>query len=245
MALVEELELQGKWLFKHRGVLPLLILTLGVLVFVQSELKQDPFFIDKAYYELFCLLVSLFGLFIRIVTVGYIPKRTSGRNKNLIADKLNTSGMYSLVRHPLYVGNFFMWLGPSMLTANFWFICSFCLFYRIYYERIMFAEEQFLRNKFGAYYLDWAKDVPSFIPNFKNYIKPDLPFSWKRILEKEKNGLLALFTIFCFFDILGELVNGRRDFNYILIGAWVLSGLYYLVIKFLEKRTTLLKETGR
>ena len=34
-------------------------------------------------------------------------KNTSGRNTHdQVADSLNTSGIYSIVRHPLYVGNF-------------------------------------------------------------------------------------------------------------------------------------------
>ncbi|WP_317038972.1 hypothetical protein ACF3NR_05840 [Vaginella massiliensis] len=52
--------------------------------------------------------------------------------------------MYSMVRQPLYLSNFLMWIAPAMLTGNFWFIVAFCLFYWVYYERFMYAEEQFL-----------------------------------------------------------------------------------------------------
>ena len=71
-----------------------------------------------------------------------------------------------MVRHPLYLGNFFMWLGVAMLTENTWFSIAFVLFYAFYYERIMYAEESFLRAKFGKTYLDWAAQVPAFIPSF-------------------------------------------------------------------------------
>ena len=36
------------------------------------------------------------------------------------------------------------------VLAFFWFLITFIFLYRIYYERIMFAEEQFLRKKFGT-----------------------------------------------------------------------------------------------
>jgi len=82
------------------------------------------------------------GLFIRAYAVGHTPANTSGRNtKEQLADELNTTGIYSMVRHPLYLGNFFMWLGAAVLTKNGWFIVAFILLYWIYYERIMFAEE--------------------------------------------------------------------------------------------------------
>jgi hypothetical protein len=33
----------------------------------------------------------------------------------------------------------------------------------------MFAEEQFLRKKFGALYTDWAAKTPAFIPSFAKF----------------------------------------------------------------------------
>lgn len=159
MALQEEMEKQGVWLFKYRSFLPLIILLIGTVLFIRTEMYPETFILKNTayeiYFEMFCLFISLIGLAIRIDIVGYTPKNTSGRNTSeQIADTLNTTGMYSIVRHPLYIGNFLMWLGVSMLAGNFWFIIAFCLLYWVYYERIMFAEEQFLRKKFGQQYLE-------------------------------------------------------------------------------------------
>ncbi|MDA3779075.1 MAG: methyltransferase [Bacteroidales bacterium] len=144
MALQEEFEQQGNWLFRYRGILPLIILFIGFLIYLRTEIYPETFFLENTsfeiYYEMSCLLISLIGLGIRVFTVGRTPKNTSGRNvSKQVADTLNTTGIYSLVRHPLYVGNFFMWLGPALLTGNFWCIISFCFLYWISYERIMFA----------------------------------------------------------------------------------------------------------
>lgn len=250
MALRRELKKQGNWLFKYRSYVPLAVLILGSILIIYAEFKPGSSIFKEApyenIYEMFCILVSLLGLFIRIITVGHTPVNTSGRNASKqIADTLNTTGMYSTVRHPLYLGNFFMWLGPALLTGNLWFIIAFCLFYWVYYERIMYAEEQFLKKHFGKVYTDWAKNVPAFIPNFKNYTKPNLPFSWKKIIKKEKNGVAAIFLIFTFFDIAGELINRRTNFNYYLIGICILTSLFYLVLKYLKWNTNLLNESGR
>jgi len=77
--------------------------------------------------ELIFLGVSILGETIRIFTVGYAPRNTSGRNTiaGQIADELNTSGIYSLVRHPLYLGNFFIWLGPVLFVRTFVFVIFF------------------------------------------------------------------------------------------------------------------------
>lgn len=248
MALQEEFEKQGNWLFKYRSFLPLIVLFIGTALYLRTEFYPETFILEetpyKIYYETTALIISLAGLFVRIYTVGYTPKNTSGRNtsQGQLADTLNTTGIYSIVRHPLYLGNFLMWLGPAMLTGHFWFMIAFILFYWVYYERIMFAEEQFLRKKFGTKYLDWSIKTPAFIPSFKNFKKSDLPFSWKKVLKKEKNGLFALFLIFCVFNIAGEFIESATDYNYFLIGMSVLTGISYLVLKFLKKRTNLLNE---
>lgn len=251
MALQEEFERQGIWLFKHRSYLPLIALLIGLILYLRTEMYPQTFILEdepwEIYYEMFCLFVSLIGLSIRVYTIGYTPKNTSGRNTKevQIADTLNTTGMYSVVRHPLYLGNFLIWLGIAMLTGNFWFIIAFCLAYGLYYERIMFAEEQFLRRKFGDFYLEWAKNVPAFFPKFKNYQKSALPFSWKKVLRQEKNGICALFGIFCIFDLSGELIERETDYNYFLLVMCLITGTGYLVLKYLKKKTHVLEEKNR
>ncbi|WKV12006.1 methyltransferase family protein [Marivirga harenae] len=248
MALQEEFEQQGVWLFKYRGTLPVLILLIGMGIYAYAALHPELFLIQdpeiKNYFLLFCVAISLFGQYIRAYTVGHTPKNTSGRNTGKqLADTLNTTGIYSTVRHPLYVGNFFMWLGPALLTENTWFIVAFVLFYWVYYERIMFAEEQFLRRKFGDVYTSWAEKTPAFIPSFKNFVKPKLSFSWKKVLKKEKNGFAAIFIIFCAFDVIAEFLKGTRDFNIYLIVAAAISIVLYLILKALKKSSLLkLKE---
>lgn len=252
MALQEELELQGNWLFKRRGTLPLIILAIGTLLFVRTELHPDTFFLEdtvyEVYYERLCLAVCLLGLFIRVYTVGFTPANTSGRNTDgQLADSLNTTGIYSMVRHPLYLGNFFMWLGVAMLTGNGWFVIIFCLLYWVYYERIMFAEEQFLRRKFGSAYTEWAEKLPAFIPSFKahQFVPPKYKFSWKKVLKNEKNGLFAVFLVFAAFNIIEELIDGKREYDYFIMGLCVATGLLYVVLKYLKTYTTVLNEAGR
>jgi protein-S-isoprenylcysteine O-methyltransferase Ste14 len=249
MPLQEELEKQGVWLFRYRGTLPLVILGIGGLLYFQTELHPETFVLEDTPYEIYfnmaCVFISLIGLGIRVYTVGHSPKNTSGRNvEGQVAETLNTTGIYSIVRHPLYLGNFFMWLGPALITGNFWFVIAFCLFYWIYYERIMFAEEQFLRKKFGPTYLAWAENVPAFLPNFSQFKKPNVPFSLKKVLKKEKNGLAAIFLIFCAFDIAGQFITHQTNYNTFLIVSCVVTFFLYFIIKVLAKQTTLLNETS-
>ena len=100
-------------------------------------------------------------LAIRAYTIGHTPKGTSGRNtKKQVANALNTTGAYSLVRNPLYLGIFFMGLGVALFAHLWWLTLIYVLAFWLYYERVIFAEEAYLRDKFGAEYLSWADRTP-------------------------------------------------------------------------------------
>ena len=187
-------------------------------------------------------------MIIRIIAVGHTPANTSGRNTKIqLADEINTTGIYSMVRHPLYLGNFFMWAGAVILIANVWFFIVFVLLYWIYYERIMYAEEQFLRRKFGQPYIDWAAVTPPFIPSGKNKVKSKYPFSMKKILKKEKNGVFAIFILlFIFHNIRYSFISGEVKIeNDWVLWCTVASGVIYMILKLIKKYTNLLDESGR
>ena len=118
MALFQEFEKIGVKLFKYRGTLPIFILVAALAIYaferytaLENGLAQHSI-LEGNIYQLICLLVSLIGLFVRVHTLGFVRPNTSGRNTHKqIADGINKTGMYSLLRHPLYLGNFLMWLG--------------------------------------------------------------------------------------------------------------------------------------
>ena len=241
MALLEEFELQGNFLFRHRGVLPLAILLSGIAAFIfhVTDLPQNEKNAMDGFYHYFCLLITLLGFGVRIYTVGYTPEKTSGRNtKEQIADELNITGIYSIVRHPLYVGNFFMWSGIALLSQNTWFILAFIFMYWVYYERIMFAEEQFLRKKFGIYYLNWAQQTPAFIPRFTKFKKPITKFKITKVIKQEKTGFLLVFLLYFLFYTIGLSIVLNKisiHFNFWFY-ALAFSLFAYILIKIIEKK---------
>lgn len=199
-------------------------------------------------HELIFLGVSLFGQIIRIITVGFTPKNTSGRNtvNGQIADELNVTGIYSLVRHPLYLGNFFMWLGAALFLRSICFTIIFGLVYWLYYERIMFAEEQFLRKKFGDIYDTWSETVDSFIPFKFNFIQPSLPFSFRNVLKREYNSFVNIFVIFALLDLFRNYFNTDRMYlTNIWLWLFVSAVIIWLVIRTIHKRTRWLEVEGR
>ena len=242
MALKNEFKNQGDWLFRHRSFLPLLLLPLVILgVFTGHFLKTGS--LIENIYNIFCIIISLVGLGVRIITIGHAPKRTSGRNtKKQIADSLNTTGIYSIVRHPLYLGNFLMWLGIILFVQSLWLIFIFILMFWIYYERIMFTEEVFLIEKFGENYIEWANKTPFFFPRFKLWKKSNLSFSFKKVLKQEYPGLFGLVSCFTLIHFLKNLILQNRFFislPWLII--FLFTFLFYLIIRIIKKKTKLLR----
>ncbi len=246
MALRESIEKQGNWLFKYRSHLPLLIFAPGLAWYIFLTYERD--YVNFWWIDIIFLAIGFLGLAIRILTVGFTPKGTSGRNtkEGQVAEALNTSGIYSTVRHPLYLGNFFMWLAPVLMITDIWFALFFCAFYWIYYERIMVAEEGFLRKKFEKDYFAWAEGVPAFFPKFSNYKKSNLPFSIKNVLKREYNGFFNLILIMTGFRVIAYAIV---DQEFYLDPAWIIifgiGFLIFAVLKILKKFTKALEVDGR
>jgi hypothetical protein len=245
MALVHEFEKSGNWLFKRRSWLPLFIIIAGIGMMYLGNRQAILFDMRD---ELIFLSVSLFGQVIRIFTVGFTPKNTSGRNTTdgQLADELNVTGIYSIIRHPLYLGNFFMWLGPVLFLRSFGVTLVFILIYWLYYERIMFAEEQFLRRKFGEIYDKWSENVKSIIPYSFKFILPGLPFSVRNVLKREYNSFVNIFVIFAVLDLFRNYFLSERIY---MTGMWIYmfvgAGVVWLALRTIEKRTRWLEVEGR
>ena len=244
MALVNSWERQGNFLFKYRGQFPVILFVLSVPFLYFTESINES---SIVYWNYTALLVSVLGFLIRFYTIGTTPKGTSGRNtKEQIADYLNSTGIYSLVRHPLYLGNYLIWIGIAIFTYNIYFIIIVSLLFWIYYERIMFAEERFLEKKFGDEYLNWSNGIAAFIPSFTNFTKTIIPLSLKSILRREYAGLLATVIGFAFIDVVRlYFTTGILDVTELMLQILLVTVVVVVVLRSLKHYTSVLDEKDR
>ncbi len=246
MALQEEFEALGNRFFRWRSYLPL---AMGALFLAALLSYRHPETLPDAGrgWQLGCLLFSLAGEGLRFFTVGFAPRGTSGRNtRGQVAEVLNTSGMYSLVRNPLYLGNFIIWLGLALFIKIWWVILIVILAFTMFYERIIFAEEKYLREKFGATFLDWAAVTPAIIPRWSNWRPPELPFSWKSAIAREYSSFFAAIASFTVLAIIRDsLYSGKLIFDQTWLKIFVIGLLIYLSIRVLKKKTRILKTVDR
>jgi len=242
LPLVEQLTASGGRLFRRRSYLPLAFIVpeLYVMATVPPGLPVSRVLLDLA-----CLGIGLVGLGIRVWTVGHVPSGTSGRSTlGQRADTLNTSGPYSVVRHPLYVGNFVMGLGVACFPGVWWVVLIYVLAFWLYYERIMLAEEDFLRHTFGDAFLGWAERTPAFVPDPRKYVSPSFPFSLRNVLGREYNGALALVVVMTLLDAAGVLGSeGRLGVHPRWIYALAVVALVWAVAMTLKRATRWLDVT--
>ena len=85
------------------------------------------------------------------------------------ADKIVTSGVYSLVRHPQYLGGLLAHVGITFLFSAWYSLLSTPLTILLIFL-ISKKEENELTKEFGKEYQDYAEKVPMFFPRKKSTI---------------------------------------------------------------------------
>lgn len=253
MRIIHRLEVQGSFLFRWRSFLPLLLIPLAVpALFEAARIEANIGDWVDDILSLGFLAISLFGFALRIATVGFVPSGTSGRNTSeQRAHSLNTTGLYSIVRNPLYVGNFLIALGIVLSIKVWWFIAIFLLAYWLYIERIIAAEEAYLSTKFSKEYDDWVRVTPCFLPRLALWKSPSEKFSLRTVLRREYNGVLVIVLAFLIRETVTDMIAfdepiadwARRDFLW--IGVAMVGALLFVVLRTLKKHTRLLHVPGR
>mgnify|MGYP000140748097 CR=1 FL=1 len=250
MLIRDRLAREGAFLFRWRSYVPLVLIPLIVLALPEGRRVSEaigPAAEHLVFYV--SVLVSFMGLAVRWFTVGFVPPGTSGRNTLAQrASELNTTGMYSIMRNPLYAGNFVVILGVLLCVKVWWLIAIFTLCYWLYIERVIAAEESYLEEKFGDAYRTWAARVPAILPRLSHWKPPNRPFSLPFLLRREYNGLLAVGASFFVLEVTLDVFVQHEPFGVWLDEdfAWVALGVVtltaFLALRFLKTRTTLLSE---
>jgi protein-S-isoprenylcysteine O-methyltransferase Ste14 len=246
MGLRNHLEQSGSWLFKRRSYLPLFVLPIFLICLGSSSYLGHSHAINEIWQKS-CMVISFLGLALRINVVGHAPYGTSGRNtRTQVAETLNTTGMYSVVRHPLYLANYLVILGITMEFHIWWLVLLVSCLYALYYERIMMAEEAFLRTRFPTDFEKWAAVTPAFIPKLSGWKPSPVPFCWRTVLQREYNAFFLIIGVFFLLDLIGDSITEGHfkvdpGWFCILVGGFVI----FATLRTLKKRTRLLTVEGR
>ena len=116
------------------------------------------------------------------------------RGENVKALKLATKGPYSLMRNPLYFGNFVIGLGWSLIAGKFAVMIFVISFVVLYVLVIIPHEEEFLRTKFGHEYEEYCARVKMFWPVKIDIDAIKTPVDWEIIRKSEIHTIISTIT---------------------------------------------------
>ena len=116
------------------------------------------------------------------------------RGENVKALKLATKGPYSIMRNPLYFGNFVIGLGWSIIAGK-WAVIIFVVSFIVLYVLVIIPhEEEFLLTKFGHEYEEYCKRVKMFWPVKIDAEDIKAPVSWEIISKSEIHTIISTIT---------------------------------------------------
>lgn len=115
-------------------------------------------------FRIAAVVLIVIGLVVRIVAIATLGKGFSANVAIRSAQTLQRSGLYSVVRHPSYLGLVIIFVAAGLWGHNWGSMAVMILlptsavFYRIHVEEIA------LRSAFGAEYDDYARTTKRLVP---------------------------------------------------------------------------------
>ena len=130
------------------------------------------------------LVIAAVGQIWRIYAAGVIYKNR----------KLASTGAYSLVRHPLYLGNFLILAGFTLACANWVVVAVVAFFFLFYYPAAIRYEDTKLERIFGDEWREWSRGIPAMLPTRLKF-RAHEDAEWNARQSFLRNGELA-YTVF-------------------------------------------------
>jgi protein-S-isoprenylcysteine O-methyltransferase Ste14 len=232
---------QADWPRRFGRIAPILIVpivTLAVITYA-SPLVSLHF---HEIFEIFCLILSLAGLSIRMLAAGYAPGRSSASDgARQPTTPLITDGIYSIVRHPRYVGDYCIGLGVVLIPFVWWLPVLYTLAFWLYYRRTITIDEGVLRRKYGNRYDQWLSTTPALLPRISRWQPTSSLFSFRTALKREHAGLILVIALHSSVEWLEHLVLERRVMLELFWIVLTAIGLFvFVVIRQIDRHTRIL-----
>jgi len=133
-----------------------------------------------------------------------------------------------------------MLVGVGILSNSLFYVAIMIPLFLFIYQAIVLAEENFLRNKFGAQFDSYCEKVNRWIPDLRGIGKTfqSMRFNWKRYVLKEYNtfyvwiGGIILLLLLKYPELTSGDTEKRNRLLVVLIPLVILA---YLITRYLKK----------
>jgi protein-S-isoprenylcysteine O-methyltransferase Ste14 len=230
----------GNFFFRYRNFLfPCIFLLTACTV-------KPEIFLGSATLDLLWVGCGAFeaivGQAVRFVTIGFQYIHRGGKNRKVYANRLVSGGMYGVVRNPMYLGNALIAIGMAKYMGAPRAMFIVVPLFLFIYQAIIFAEEEYLRNKFGNEYEEYCARVNRFVPSLRNARQSfaGMRLDWKMSVRKDLGTItgltmgLLLIPVWRTYSIAGwdtAKIAGMTSFAVACTG-----GLLYGLLLYLKRR---------
>lgn len=230
--------LWGSFLFKYRNTVFPVFLAILFVVFppvlsggtLESDLRLD----------LVGIALCLAGQILRGAVIGFAYIKRGGLNKKVYADTLVTRGIFGVMRNPLYVGNLLIAAGILVVHNHPMVYLIGGLFTLASYQAIVLTEERFLRNKFGAEFEQYCREVSRWLPRISKLrgATDGMSFQWGKVVNKDYSTCGTWVVIVSLLFMYEGYRAGLGDQSGRLVAGCVAlasAGAFSLLVHLLKK----------
>ena len=211
------------------ALLSSIIIVTGFLFAFRNLYPRNPFLDDVL--DFFGFIVLLTGILLRMSARGHKMARSDK------SQKLVTTGPYTFVRNPMYLGSFLMGAGFILMVWPWWSLPIFAVLFYMRFKKEVVKEEEFLRTMAPKSYDAYCEKVPRVFPSLDQLRKTKL----KKIINleeafstKEKRGLWGWSILAVLLEslqeqlVFGETMPSHTTMIFLMAAiAFVVGFAYY------------------
>lgn len=131
---------------------------LASLLLQQFMPLNNHFFPSMPAIVISCCFFAAFAFFTIRALIRFVQSQNTV-NTTKAAKSLQTQGIYSVSRNPMYTGLIFLYIGLALLVGNWWSIILLPAVVIIMQAYVIRREEKYLTHAFGEQYLRYKKKV--------------------------------------------------------------------------------------
>ncbi len=178
----------GQVLFRNRGWIPVPFLAAPLLLPGQQA---------TVTWVLGLVMVAI-GEAIRLAGVAAAGTVTRRRSREV--QRLVNYGAFAWCRNPLYVGNWLVWMGFTVVSGVLWFLPVAAVLFAVEYYFIVRYEEGVLETIFGEEYLAYKRETPRWFPRPPSR-EVTGPHAWGEAVWSERSTVLQYAALIAAFVV--------------------------------------------
>ena len=142
----------------HRNQMIIMVVFLIVWIVDSFLLRITTFLWNLAFFWVYIVIGALV-----IAAAAYFMNASHKDLFDTDVEGLATKGVFSRVRHPMYLGTHLVYLGLAIATFSLASIVMWVITFS-FYNTLANYEERILEERFGDEYLEYEKNVRKWIP---------------------------------------------------------------------------------